>query len=295
MKKGKTAALLIVVIMAASALIPASHASNITLVLNPNANEATMNAYINSSLSISANSSTTLGQGLIKTIVSGETGGNLTIGQTTQGKGSMAFEIMNDSISRMDSSAHLDSLSMSYKRTVLNATSGDQVSFYSNTSLKIVIVVKGIFSNNSANLSWRSFSANQSVPLNGTDVNQVNFNNSYMSSAGSVNTVNMSAFAKSLVQWNRSYDSGTNVTTFSLNAGKTVDLNYSSKVLGGFNLTYVLDPSFSISAPGYDTAGADSITIGNPPASNQALYYGMGALFIAVVLVPMLLRRRRMR
>ncbi len=295
MSKGKNVALLLVAVLAASALIPASHASNITLVLNPSANEATMNAYINSSLSISTNSSSALGQILVKDIASTQTGGNLTIGQSTQSRGSIAFEIMNNSISRMDASAHLDSLAMSYQRTVDNVTSGSLVTFYSNTSLKIGIVVKGIFNNNSANLSWRSFSTNQTVPLNGIDVNQVNFNNTIMSGTGPVNTVNMSVFAKSLLQWNRSYDPGTNVTTFSLNAGKTVDINYSPGGAAGFNLTYILDPSFSISAPGYDTASADSITVGNPPASNPAIYYGMGAVFIAVVLVPMLLRRRRLK
>ncbi len=295
MRNGRNVALLLVALLAVSTLIPASHASNITVVLNPNDNTATMNAYVNSSLAISANSSTIIGESLIKNIVSSSTAGNLTINQKTQNRGSLAFEIINSSISRKDPGAQLDSLSMSYKRTVLNATSGDRATFYANTSLRLTIVVSGVFHNNSANLSWRSFSTNQSVPLNGTDVNQVNFNNTFISGSAPVSTVNMSVFAKSLVQWNRTYDAASNVTTFSLNAGKTVDLNYNSSKLGGFNLTYVLDPSYSISAPGYDSASADSITVGNPPASNPAIYYGMGAIFIAVVLVPMLLRRRRMK
>lgn len=296
MKKGSLAALFIVALLAATALIPASHASNITVVLNPNDNTATMNAYINSSLSISANSTSFIGELIANNIISGITAGNLTINQTSQNRGSPAFEILNSSISSIDPGAQLDSLAMSYKRTVNNATAGDEVTFYSNTSLKIALVVSGVFHNNSANLSWRSFSTNQSITLNGTDVSQVNFNRSNIPTLISINTVDMHVFAKSLDQWNRSYDPTSNVTTFSLNAGNTIYVSYGNKTQpGGFNLTYVLDPSFSISIPGYATASADSLTIGNPPSTNPAVYYGMGAIFLAIVLIPMILRRRRFR
>lgn len=296
MKKGSLAALFIVALLAATAPIPASHASNITVVLNPNDNTATMNAYINSSLSISANSTSFIGELIANNIISGITAGNLTINQTSQNRGSPAFEILNSSISSIDPGAQLDSLAMSYERTVNNATAGDEVTFYSNTSLKIALVVSGVFHNNSANLSWRSFSTNQSITLNGTDVSQVNFNRSNIPTLISINTVDMHVFAKSLDQWNRSYDPTSNVTTFSLNAGNTIYVSYGNKTQpGGFNLTYVLDPSFSISIPGYATASADSLTIGNPPSTNPAVYYGMGAIFLAIVLIPMILRRRRFR
>lgn len=296
MNKRHYATLMLVSLLAVSAIVPASHASTIRVVLNPASNEATVDAYINSSLSISANSTSIIGQNLIKDILSSSTAGNLTINSTSQGNTSLAFEILNNSISERDPAAQLNSLSLGYQRTVENSTSNGEVTFFANSSLEIVMKITGIFSNNSANLTWRSFTTNQSLPMNGTDVNKVNFNNSYFASSNSVNTVNMSVFAKSLVQWNKTYDPVSNTTTFLLNAGKTIDLSYSgSTIAGGFNLTYTLDPSYSISAPGYDTASSDSIVIGNPPASNHALYYGMGAVLVLAGVIMMYVRRRGVR
>ncbi len=286
-------ALAIVALLAFSALIPVSHASTIRVVLNPNSNEATVNAYINSSLAISANSSSKIGQSILQNVLSSSTSGNLTINNTYLKNDSFVFQVLNRSISERDHDAQLTNLSMSYIRTVESYNASGTAKLFANSSLKIAMVLTGVFYNNSANLTWRSFSTNDSLSLNGTNVNKANFTGGTFTSSNSVNTVNMSAFSKSLVQWNRTYDPATNTTTFFMNAGKTVDFHDNGSFLGNnFSLTFTLDPAYSISAPGYDSASADAITIGNPPASDPVLYYVIGAILVVGAVVTMYLRRR---
>lgn len=292
---GKTAlAMIMVMIVSLSVIVPVSHASTVKVVLNPNSNEATVDAYINSSLSISASNTSNIGQLILDSILSGPSGKNLTISSIEMNSSSFAFKIINDSIARHDPNASLKSLSLGYQRIVENSTGNGLVTIYTNTSLLVGMVVTGIFYNNSANLSWRSFSTEQGISLNGTEVNQANFNNFSESSSSSVNTLNMSAFSQSLVQWNRTYDQATNVTTFSLNAGKTVDLQYNSSFNGNtFTLKFTIDPAYSISAPGFDSASADSIQISSPPAHNPVTFYAIGAVMVAGIILLMYASRRR--
>ncbi len=289
-------ALALVAILAFSAMIPVSHASTIKVVLNPNSDEATVSSYINSSLVISANSSSQIGQAILKDVLSSSSSGDLKINTTYLNNDSLAFQILNHSISERDKNAQLNNLSMSYSRTIESYNTSGEAKLYANSSLRLNMVLTGIFYNNSANLTWRSFSTNQSLSLGDTNVNQANFSNGSFTSSKSVNTVNMSAFSKSLVQWNRTYDPTSNTTTFFMNAGTTVDFHDNGSIFGtNFSLTFTLDPAYSISAPGYDSASADSITLGNPPASNPILYYAIGAILVVGAIITMYIRRRGAR
>ena len=282
-------AIVLVATLAASAMIPLSGASNIQVVLNPNANEATVSAYINSSIAFSANESSFLGKVITEVFPHSS---NITIKQTSINKGNLSFQVVNDSISHMESNVSLKALSLGYSRTIANTTDGNNALLFINTSLLIKATVSGIFSNNTASLKWRSFSSNNSLELNGNYVSNASFKGQYLTSSRTVNTLNFSAFSKSISNWTRTYDAATNVTTFSMNAGTTVHFQLNGSLGSNFSITYSLDPSYSISAPGYDSATADSIVIGNPPPSSPIAYYAVGAVLVGAAAVMLLIRRR---
>lgn len=291
---GKTAlAMILVMVVSLSVVVPVSHASTVRVILNPNSNEATVDAYINSSLSVSATNTSALGQFLLNDVISSQLSKNLTISKTMVNSTLLPFEIINDSISRHDPNASLKSLALGYQRTVGNSTANGLVTIYANTSLQIDMVVTGIFENNTANLSWRSFSTEQGISLNGTQVNQVDLNNFSETGSSKVDMLNMTAFAKSLVTWNRSYDQATNVTTFTLDAGNTVNLQYSKPIYGNtFNMSFTIDPTYSISAPGYDSVSADSIQISSPPGQDPFVY-AIGAVMVGGAVLLMYASRRK--
>lgn len=285
-------AIMLVATLAVSAMIPLSSASNIQVVLNPSSNEATVSAYINSSVVFSATQVSFLGNVITDVFPHSS---KLSISQTSINKGNLSFQVINDSIHEMDSNASLAALSLGYTRSIVNATEGSNALLYVNSSLLLKATVKGIFNNNTASLQWRSFSSNNSLDLNGSDVSNASFGGTYLTSSRSVNTVNFSAFSQSLSNWTKTYDAATNMTTFSMNAGTTVhfQMNGSLGISGtNFSLTYSLDPSYSISAPGYDSASANSVVIGNPPTSSPITYYAIGGLLVAIAAF-LLFRRRK--
>ncbi len=284
-------AILLVATLAGSAMIPLSGASNIQVNLNPSTNEATVSAYINSSVVFSASQGSNLGK-IITSVFPHSS--NLTINQTTINRDNQSFQIVNGSIHSMDSNVSLKSLTMGYSRTIVNTTSGNNALLYVNSSLLLKATVQGIFNNNTASLKWRSFSSNNSLDLSGSDVSNTSLGGSYLTSSRNVNTVNFTVFSKSLTNWTRTYDSATNVTTFSMNAGTTVhfQMNGTLPLGGNFSLTYNLDPSYSISAPGYDSASSNAIVLGNPPATSAVTYYAIGAVLVGVVAVLYLRKRK---
>lgn len=294
---GKAAlTVVLVAVVSMSFVVPVSHASNIRVYLDPNSNQATVDAYINSSLSISASNSSNIGQILLHDILSGSSGHNVSIAPTQLNESSLAYSVINASIAKKDPEATLKSLSLGFSRNVENSTGNGLVTVYANSSLKINMLITGIFSNNTVNMIWRSFSTNQGIEMNGTQVNNANFGNLSLGSSSSVNTLNMSAFSTSLINWNRSYDQATNVTTFTINAGNTVSLHYNSTISGNsFSLNFNIDPSYSISTPGYATAGTDSIQISSPPGQNPAIFYAIGVVMVGGALLLMYASRRRNR
>lgn len=290
------AAVAIVAILSISALVPLSHGSNITVYLNPNNNEATVDAYINSTLFFSLNSTNPLLLNLTNSFASGPASKNVNIPETYLVSTSNAFKAINKSLAEKDPSALLTNLSLSYLRNVEIVNTTGHFAYSANSSLKIGMAVTGIFTNNTVSMGWRGFSTNQNVSLDGQEVNTVSFNDSLATSSGSVNILNMSVFSKSLLQWNKSYEPLTNTTFFTLNAGKTIDMNYTeSNSAGSFYFTFTVDPSYSIAAPGFDSATANSITIGNPPPENHVVYFAVGAILVSGFLISMYFGRRRAR
>lgn len=285
-------AVLLVATMALSVAVPISGASNIQVRLNPQNNEATVYAYINSSLMFSTQKGTLLGN-LSSTITGHST--NVTIGPTQLNSSTTAFRTINASIKAEYGNATLKSLALGFSRTYHNLTEGSRAVSYMNTSLLMEATIGGIFQNGTANLSWRGFTTHNSLSLNGNDVSTLDLSNGGVVSNGStVNTLNLSVFSKSLTNWTRTYDAGTNVTTFSMNAGNIIELSYNGTFLqiAPFTISYTLDPAYSISAPGYDSATSNSIVIGNPPPSSPIGYYAVGAILVGAAAIMLYMRRK---
>lgn len=291
----KTAlAVLLAAVVSLSVVVPASSASNIHVTLNPAGNEASVDAYVNSTFVLSLNSTSPLAIAAIQNALPAS--GNVSANYTARQGSSQAFDIFNSSISANDSNAYLKSLGISYSSEMANHTTSSSIAVYVNSSIGIQMTVGNIFQNNTANLSWRGFNIGQGISLNGTSINKVNTGGVNLFSSPPGHIINMSVFAKSLLQWNRTYDSATNTTTFSMDAGNIIDFS-SNGSYQGFNITlsFTLDPSYSISSPGYDTAGTNTISIGNQPSRNPVVYYAIAGVMFAGIVLLSYVRKGRSR
>lgn len=286
-------------IMAASLVflftaIPLSSASTVSVHLDPSSNSASVNAYMNTTVEITANSSNPVIFQILKDSFS-TSALNLSLSDQNMGQGTLPYQILNDSISEKVSGIHIESLSIYYGRAVKNMSTATGFTVFVNSSLQISMTIAGLFSGNSANMSWRGFQTNQSISVKGENLNQFNLSGyASVNSNPVVNTINLSAFSESLVKWNRTYDSISNTTSFYMSAGNAIDLNLQNN-LTGISLTYVMDPSFTITSPGYDTAGANTIAIGSPPAGNPVIYYSVFALLLGGGLISYYFMRMRAR
>lgn len=292
MNRKSMLALLLISALSIAALAPTSSASSVSVNLNPESNSATVHAYINSSVELAANSSI---PGFYQTLqgIASTSDRNITISATNIGNTTLVYSILNSSISEKEQGAYLSSLSLSYERTVYNITGSSGLRIFVNGSLGVQMTVSGIFHGNTANLTWRSFETNRSLNISGENINQVNFSGNTGQSDTVFNTLNMSVFSKSLLQWNRSYDSASNTTTYSLDAGNTVHFSgYYNTSEYSVALTFNIDPTYSISAPGYDTANNNAITIGNPPHTNPVIYYSILAVLLGGGLITFYFRRK---
>ncbi|MDS0257209.1 hypothetical protein ApAK_05920 [Thermoplasmatales archaeon AK] len=277
------------VIAAALLLVPASTASSVTVHLSPSAGSAFISADVTSTLTFTVenNSSSTILYDLAASEFAG-----------------IAKQVKNDIRFSMSSSL-VDSLQTTlanYDRlvTVENGTIAYTSSGYSNvtkrsatltvdSTLSLYFNITGIYSNKTANLSWRAFDYKGNISYGSTDINRaysvLGFNSSH-------NFLNFSAYSVSLNEWKRTYDPPTNTTEFSYQAGSenSAALSYSD---GGYlyaNLT--IDPSYSIITPGYAVASGNSIQITGEPVSS-AYYYAIAVILVIGAGITIYMRRKR--
>ena len=280
--------------------VPASHASSITAKLSPSTNSANVTAYINTTVTATTNSTIlkVIGFFLFSPFK------NNTAAKTFNSS-TLVFQHMQDALKDKNSNLTLNYLNMSYtlvreNLSLPNNVSGVQLAYH----LRIQMNVTGIFNGSTANLAWRAFNTNQSMNISsGTDVNHV----SYASSKTYGNsTLNFAAFKTSMSSWNKSYDASTNTTTFSYDAGTTLNTSFNWHFKGSslipstfLNISIVRDPSYSISTPGYAVAGSNTITVqSSPPSSSPNSYAGIvvvAVILIAGMLLSTYTRRRKSR
>ena len=279
----------IVVLMAAlmtlTAAVPMASASNITTVVSPGTDSANVTAYVNTTATITSNDT-----GLISfaSILANLTDRNTSI---TLNSSDPIFVDMQDAIHANSTSAKINYLNIEATRTSAKVSSQELMV---NHTMKIVMNVTNIYHNGTLDLAWRAFSDNKSVVINQVNYNHFQVNNQ---TVGYYNSLNFTAFSKPLSNWTRDYNQASNTTTFTTDAGYT--LNYAGTLgVRGTSLTVRVksDPSSSIVTPGYATAGANTLTYENPPGNSLTpyLYYAVVVVIIAVGLgVAVSARRKR--
>lgn len=281
-KKGT--ALALIALLALASTVPLASASNVTTTVYPSSDSANVTAYVNTTVNLKTNN--TAFQGLISLL------GNLT-GHTSVSVSdkSQAFVAVQNAIRNNTSSAKLTYLSLS-----LNAYSKkvSSIEWYLNYSLKVVMNITNIYHNGTFDLGWRGFYDNSSVTVNHVSYNKINAGNGTVKE---YSALNFTAFSKPLTQWQRNYDTAKNVTSFTTNAGYTFNYDKNTTFLDQtyVNTSIKSDPSYTIIAPGYATAGSNSITIAPAPNGGFPIIAAVAVVAIlgAGFAVTVALRRKR--
>lgn len=285
MKPGKQGLVLVIAfIIAITAALPIAEASTVSVVIDTETGSANVTAYSYATAVITSNQSTLIYY--LSNLLNNTSG---TYSKVLYLNDSV-FSDIQSSIEVGSPSANISYLSINASRTVSVQNSNQ---FLITQAVKLVMNISGIYHDGAYDLGWRSFSDNSSLSLNNVNYNQIVIGDMEV---GYYSLLNFSAFSKSLTDWNRTYDSANNTTTFSLNAGYT--LNYTGNITlpeGYFNITLQSDPSYSIVTPGYAVAAQDSIQITNPPASTNPLIYYGGVVAIVVIGSVIYLYTRRNR
>ena len=290
---------IIAVLIVVALLLPASNAFSVSVTLNPKANEATINAYVNSSMKMTINGSKVMVNMMEKNM--GNAFNNMTKVHFNNSKPNVST--VNNFNQTIGSSAHgasVKNMTLSFAVSVKNLSTSSTAIFYVNFSLDMHMVIQGIFNNNSANMSWRNFTMSKPVEVNGTNVNQAGHNQTNTS------VMNFSKFSKPLTQWNRTYSSSANETTFVYNAGVVLSRNnttpYSGPVGTGMNMNMTMnltiDPSYAIVYPGNATAGTNSISLSSSSTTPSTTpinpyYYLVAIVLIAGIGVSVYFARRK--
>ena len=275
----------IAVLIVLALLVPASNAFSVSVTVNPQANEATINAYVNSSMKMTFNGTKSI-VNMMENSFNGTFSNMASKHFNNSRPAATTLGDFNNTIGSSTHGASVKNMTLSFAIDVTNSSTSTSGIFYVNFSLKMQMVIQGIFNNNSANMSWRNFTMSKPIVVQGTNVNHAGYNQTNTS------VMNFSKFSKPLTQWNRTYDHTTNETMFVYNAGVVLSLNNKTSKsypggYGGFNMTMnlTIDPSYAIIYPGNATAGTNSISLSTssttPSTSSISPYY----YFIAVVLI----------
>lgn len=281
-KKG--IALVLVALLAFTSTVPLASASNVTTTVYPNSDSANVTAYVNTTVNVKTNN--TAVQGFISLL------GNLT-GHTSVSVSdkSQAFSDVQNAIRNNSSSAKLTYLGLD-----LNAYSKkvSSLEWYLNYSLKVVMNITNIYHNGTFDLGWRGFYDNSSVTVNHVSYNKIDAGNGTVQE---YSALNFTAFSKPLTQWQRTYDTSKNVTSFTTNAGYTFNYDRNNTLPDStyVNTSIKSDPSYTIIAPGYATAGVNTITMEAPPGGGFPILAAFAVMVIlgAGFAVTVVLRKRR--
>lgn len=275
-----------VAILALTAAMPMASASNITTVVSPSTHSANVTAYVNTTATLKTNNSLVLD---IAAFLANLTDKNTSIVLKSN---STIFVALQNAIQNRSSSAKLSYLSIDASRTSAKVSSQELII---NHTMKIVMNVTNILENGSLNLAWRGFQDNQSVMIDKVNYNQFQVDNM---SGTARSSLDFHAFSEPLSNWTRQYNEITNRTTFTMDAGFTLNYSYNGTINNGkfVNVTVQSDPSYTIVTPGYAVANSNSLTYTNPPSSglNHIVIYVVAVVIIVVgVGVAVAARRRR--
>lgn len=257
-------------------IFPVSGAFSSTVVLHPGSDQAMVSIEVNSTLNITWRGSAPLNLGNFST------SSNLNFSADAS-----QVQALNSSLASLESGLKVSDVNISFD--YISSASSQQRFIHESYSLNLSMLVSGLTRGNTVNLTWRSFNFRGNLSHNGMNANGVGVNSRFYISADP-NFLNFTSFSVPLDEWNGSYLPASNQTVYQMET--SYNLNSSSD--GGLlNFSLRIDPEYTIIAPGYDTANANTITIGNPPASHGYLYYIIAGAFVIVALGSYYAARRR--
>lgn len=270
-------------LMTITAAAPIAGASTITTVVSPSTGSANVTAYVNTTATLSTNNTLLMA---VLSLIGNNTGESNTMILTS---GTQTFSDFQNALRENTSEATLSYL-MIHTNYTSKLMSAQEIMV--NLSMELVMNVTGIINNNTVDMGWRAFNTNKTISINNQDYNHVSIANQSLNSSS---VLNFTAFSKPLDQWNSSYSAVNNETTFSTDAGFTLNYYHNTTSANSYaNFTVKSDPSYSIMTPGYAKAGANTISISNPPSSSMSyIYYAIVVAIIVVGIGVAVASRRR--
>ena len=284
--------------------VPAALASTFTVTLNPDSKVAQVKSMSSTSIILTYPSSSSLSRAL--------DGYNST--KSLSGSFSSSSDpvlLIQGRFDQWDHEVRIQNMSIAFsQKAKANATA-----LVITQETDIRAAVSGVFTiaNGTvhANLGWRSFSVPGDMTVNlGDHPVEVNLVGSAMNEQFGTHPfiigaligmfganqiwhrgmLNFSSLNAPLNTWTKSYNSGTNTTTFS----KTISGQATLKVQADYDgqeytLSMVSDPSASIQTLGYASASGDSLVIGGSPAPSLPTgAFEAGAVIVAALAASLL-------
>ena len=257
-------------------ILPVSGAFSSTVVLHPRSDQAMVSMEVNSTLNITWKEAFSLNLGNFNSSA-----------DLNFSADALQVQALNSSLSSLEKGLSVSDVNVSFNYT--SSLSTQDRFIHESFSLNLSMMVSGITTGNVVNMTWRSFSYRGNLSHNGINVNGVGTDSSLYINMDP-NFLNFSSFAVPLTDWNGSFLPTTNQTVFQMQSSYSLN---SSAQNGLVNFSLRIDPEYTIIAPGYDSAHANTITIGNPPASHGYLYYLIAGAFVIIALGSYYAARRK--
>ena len=272
----RTHSAILVMLLSFMLMLPVSGAATSTVVLHAHHDYADVSMQVNSTLNISWTGPSLVNLDQFNVSSSFNFTANAT--QT---------EALNSSLSSLQSGLNVSDMNVSFAYNLSADTQARNI--HERFSLNLTMKVSGIFHGDVANMTWRSFNYRGNMTGDGINVNGIGTDASIFTSM-SPSFLNFSSFAVPLTGWNGSYIPSINETIYEMSS--TYEINSTSHS-GLVNFSLVIDPEYTIVAPGYDTAHSNSITIGNPPSSHGEEYYLVAAVVLIIAFGSFYYSRRK--
>ncbi|GGM71023.1 hypothetical protein GCM10007108_06350 [Thermogymnomonas acidicola] len=272
-----TAAVVALVILGAMPFT--SSAASVQVSLNPKSGTATVDAFSNTTISVQVSNTSIMRE--ILNITQGIFP-DLSVAANLSGNAHL-MAMFNSTLESLDSNVSLKYLSVSFNQVSRRVNNTYLVI---NRTSELSMLLTGVYTNGTANMTWRAFNFRDNLSLHGVSVTNIS-----LGSGNYVNgTLNFSAFSVALARWNRTYNPSTNTTTFFYSAGRTLDVNITLDG-GGMRISVVSDPQYSIVTPGYAVANSNTIVLERPPTTGP--YYIVAVIVVLIVVGAALYFSRR--
>ncbi len=227
------------------------------------------------------------------------TSGSVNLNVTAQSSTSVtATALINGSVASVYQHATVSNLSLYYNATwSANAT---QLSVEISSALRMSVSGIGNGTAGSVNMSWKDFNFSRSINVSSNVSGSVDINSpsgalvyskvlNYFATGqkqlSGIHSFDYSAFSKRLSDWKRAYDASRGETSYSYDAGVTLNRTYNLSLSSSVNshnyiLSVYLDPSAQVVTSGNTYAAGNTLYVQQARSSGTLLYIAAGAVIV---------------